>query len=55
MNTRINSSMPKTLAIKLPSRQRGITLMGFIIVASVLGFLFWLEPSCFRLTPNLMR
>jgi len=30
--------MPKTLAIKLPSRQRGITLMGFIIVASVLGF-----------------
>jgi len=38
MNTQINSSMPKTLAIKLPSRQRGITLMGFIIVASVLGF-----------------
>jgi Domain of unknown function (DUF4845) len=47
MNTQLNNNMPKTLAVKLPSRQRGITLMGFIIVAAVLGFFMLMAAKLF--------
>jgi hypothetical protein len=38
VNTQFISALRKSSSVTLPSRQRGITLMGFIIVAAVLGF-----------------